>query len=79
MTVSRIDDARDERDRPMREALQEAVREAVAGKEGICSYAIVVVLDDDSVHTHWNSGGERLRLLGGMQLIGKKVLEELDA
>ncbi len=79
MSVSKIVDARNERDRPMREALQGVVREVIGEKEGICSYAIVVVMDDDSVHVHWDTGGERLRLLGGLQVIGTKVLEELDA
>ena len=78
MSISKIDDARNERDRPMRESLKEATQGALEGEVGVCSYAIVVVKDDDSVHTCWDSGGERLRLLGALQTIGARVLGELD-
>ena len=77
MTVSKIEDARTERDSAMREALQEATDSAIKDTEGLCSYAIVVVMDNGTVRTRFDEGRDSLRLLGGLDVIGARIIEEL--
>lgn len=63
----------------MRTSLAETAQDIADSKGSVLGYAIVVAMDDGSVIRAWDTGGERLRLLGALDVIRDRILRELNS
>lgn len=75
-----LEAAKNERDQPMRRAMEQAVRRAVAQEAGVTGYLVVVVLDNGEVDFTWEAlGGVRqLTLVGALQAAQAKIVHEAN-